>query len=761
MSSKNNNSGNNMAGEIGESIGKGLLIILAAVVVLAATLAVALAKEGKLLKEEGYRFGDIVRKKIGFLLGIIPIALTLVMLAGYMKIDSLTDFGVDDDPKTEVDFRSIVERRQIEHEDAAHEMEGKRSDLRYAKEEREQIKRDFHAAKYEEERSLLEEKYLKNEEVINNLASEIKKLGSELKEKKERLTTSRSVLKSFRNGTYRKSAHVELKVLPLKEKAEIYFYYLRFMMGFLMVSFGLSFLVEGAIQVNPNKTFETFSMRCWAFWGFLSRWGVKPIDFAWGFIKRSRDKAPKQSIFESKIMRLGRAPKAYMTDNNLNYHTQVIGGSGAGKTNLLKVMIEDRVRRGHGVIFFDFKADMALQDWMTGLSESSRRREDLMMISMSDPKVSHTYNPLQYGSETEITSQIMNSLTWSESFYRDVAESGLMIIIKAFCFRRDQGGKSFFLNDLYSFLTDASVRMDVLAEILNLSYPERFKSDLRRVIEELSNSKKDNYQGLINQISKIMNSTAGEIVSGTPGEEPEFNFKDAIRDRKIAYLFMNSLNLKETASIMGKLMLMDLMKSVGSIYDDRNFIKQPLTLIIDEFASFATPDFGEFIEKARGAGIGVIVAYQSRQSLNSIEGDLALKLNENTATKVVFQVQDSEDAEWFCGLLGTQKVEKETHQAEEGFFFGDTKTGMKSVREVEEYVVHPNELKSLKMGQALLVCTKVDPHFCIMKIDLAEEYSSEYVKIGNGQGTIIDQREVSQYPERQNNPEALQPQDLV
>ena len=80
----------------------------------------------------------------------------------------------------------------------------------------------------------------------------------------------------------------------------------------------------------------------------------------------------------------------------------------------------------------------------------------------------------------------------------------------------------------------------------------------------------------------------------------------------------------------------------------------------------------------------------------------------------------------------------EPHQAEEGFFFGDTKTGMKSVREVEEYVVHPNELKGLKMGQRLLVCTKVDPHFCIMKIDLAEKYSSEYVKMGNGQGTIID-----------------------
>ena len=764
MSNEKKNSDEDLITSVGGSIGKGILIILAAVAVLATTLAIALSKKAKLLREEGCRFSDIVREKLHFLLGLVPFALALVMLAGYMKVDSLTDFGVNDNPKTEVDFRNIAERRQEEHEDAAHEMEGKRNDLRYAKEEREEIKSDYHAAKHEEERSLFEENYLKNEEKINNLASEIKKLGPELKEKKEKLATARSVLKSFRNGTYRKTVNIETeKVVPFKEKAEIYFYYLRLVMGFLVVSFGLSFLVEGATQTNSNKPFLRFEGWCLGFWEKVSECGIWLVDRATSFIKRTQVTAPKEkiSLFESKIMRLGRAPKAYLTDQNLNYHTQVIGGSGAGKTNLLKVMIEDRVRKGHGVIFFDFKADMALQDWMTGLSESSGRRDDLMMISMSDPKVSHTYNPLQYGSETEITSQIMNSLTWSESFYRDVAESGLMIIIKAFCFRRDQGGKSFFLNDLYSFLTDATIRMDVMGEILNLNYPERFRSDLRRVCEELSGSKKDNYQGLINQISKIMNSTAGEIVSGTPGIEAEFNFKDAIRERKIAYLFMNSLKLKETASIIGKLMLMDLMKTVGSIYDDRNFIKQPLTLIIDEFASFATPDFGEFIEKARGAGIGVIVAYQSRQSLNSIEGDLALKLNENTATKVVFQVQDSDDAQWFCGLLGTQKVEKETHQAEEGFFFGDTKTGMKSVREVEEYVVHPNELKGLKMGQALLVCTKIDPHFCIMKIDLAEEYSSEYVKISKRGDLLKGQGRMVHYPAIDNASKSLRPDELA
>ncbi len=76
---------------------------------------------------------------------------------------------------------------------------------------------------------------------------------------------------------------------------------------------------------------------------------------------------------------------------------------------------------------------------------------------------------------------------------------------------------------------------------------------------------------------------------------------------------------------------------------------------------------------------------------------------------------------------------------------------------MEEYVVHPNELKGLKMGQALLVCTKVDPHFCIMKIDLAEEYSSEYVKISKAVDAQRDKEKMAHYLETK---EDLSAQDL-
>ena len=109
----------------------------------------------------------------------------------------------------------------------------------------------------------------------------------------------------------------------------------------------------------------------------------------------------------------------------------------------------------------------------------------------------------------------------------------------------------------------------------------------------------------------------------------------------------------------------------------------------------------------------------------TIEDNLAIKVNENTANKIVFQVQDSEDVEWFCSLLGTKKTTKETYQAEDGIF-GDTKTGMKSVREVEEYVIHPNQIKNLKLGQALLYCSKVDRHHAIMNIKKANPLIGRY-----------------------------------
>lgn len=453
-----------------------------------------------------------------------------------------------------------------------------------------------------------------------------------------------------------------------------------------------------------------------------------------------KEKVAPSPTYNSNII-IGPDRNAYLTENNLNYHTQIIGGSGAGKTNLLKVLIEDRVAKGHSVIFFDLKADIELMDWLTGLSTHYNRREDLVVVNMSDPSQSHAYNPIFKGSETEISSQLMNSFTWSEPFYKNVSEGALLVTLKAYCFMRDNYRFGFHLGDLYSFFTNTEYRMEFLSDVANANYPSSNWNDLKKINEDLSTNKVDNYQSLIIQFTKIMNSTAADIVTDRFYTEGSFDFQGAIESGAISYLFMNSLKLKETATVMGRIMLQDLMKTVGSIYDDREASKHPTTLIIDEFASFAMPDFGEFIEKARGAGIGIVIAYQSRKSLDHIGQSLSIKINENTATKIVFHTQDSDDVEWFSSLIGTKKVIAETHQ-EEDRLLGSAKTGMKSVREVEEFIIHPNKIKNLKKGQALLYCSKVDQHFGIINIMKAKEYSEKYeMKVHYTEDQNVNQKE--------------------
>ncbi len=734
-SKPNNNSSNDIYGDIGKMLVYGFLAFVAWIVIFTLTLSATIAVMAEKHREQGLTEWEIFKAKSWRIVGLLPFVLIIaffvadyipqnITIKNFVKVASGKDH-----PETEKDYRELVE-------DAKSKLESTESDLRMEKyslessaEDNARLVREHKRAKTVEEKSEIEEQNNRVVEDYNKSEANIAKYTKEIPKLKKKLALTRTDLEAFRDGgktSFDKTTNEYLASAPAQttnaNKEKFMLFGLLFLIGSLISSYPMIYAVRS--DRRELKIFNKVIRFLDVVIGKVSEWGQVPFRFIIFLFYKGKEKPLNPSL----VMQLGLERNSYLTDSNLNYHTQIIGGSGAGKTNLLKVMLEDRMAKGHSIIFFDFKADIELMDWMAGASEQYGRKDDLVILSMSDPKLSYAYNPIKHGSETEISSQIMNSLTWSEPFYKSKSEGALLVILKALCYQRDMGGRDFHLGDLYQFLNDASFRMDIVSAVSSLNYPEMHRGDLKRICEELTvPNKKENFNSLITQISKILNSSAGDIVVHKIGNDEEFEFREVMETGKIAYLFMNSLKLKDTASIMGKLMLQDLMKAVGNIYDDRNAIKHPTTLIIDEFASFATPDFGEFIEKARGAGISIVIAYQSRKSLDHIEDNLAIKVNENTANKIVFQVQDSEDVEWFCSLLGTKKTTKETYQAEDGIF-GDTKTGMKSVREVEEYVIHPNQIKNLKLGQALLYCSKVDRHHAIMNIKKANPFIGRYEK---------------------------------
>lgn len=427
-----------------------------------------------------------------------------------------------------------------------------------------------------------------------------------------------------------------------------------------------------------------------------------------------------------------------LTERNLNHHIQIVAPSGGGKTNIIKNFIKDRIQKGHGILFLDYKADFEVAEFIYSISKEVGREDDMRVFSLSKRELSVPYNPISHGLASELESRLMNAFQWSEPYYRSKAESALLKLFRGLCELRDLGLIDITLKTVYDAFTKKGLVRE-WSQILKTQNGSQWDAleDLAQVLDRPSDAK--DLQGLVTNLEKIIYSGAGELLTKDCAGR-SFTIDEAFSKGRIAYFLMNSLSQKETANSIGKLLLQDLMGYVGRVYDQGASNQKPMTIIIDEFAEFAISEFPSFLNRVRGAGVGVMIAHQTRGDLKAISPDYQNKIEANTNTKIVAGVIDPMDAQFYAQLIGTQTVEKETHQVTENgglLALGDTRTGMKSVREVEEFVIHPNRIKKIEQGEALVISRTVDSNYGLVWVPKAEtsniastnEMRSELVKI--------------------------------
>jgi type IV secretory pathway TraG/TraD family ATPase VirD4 len=124
--------------------------------------------------------------------------------------------------------------------------------------------------------------------------------------------------------------------------------------------------------------------------------------------------------------------------------------------------------------------------------------------------------------------------------------------------------------------------------------------------------------------------------------------------------------------------------------------------VIDEFAELASPQFAGFIRMARGSKIGIIMAHQELADLEAISPELRDQVVGNAATTVSFLQKNPRSAQMMADIAGTRTTVKRTKQLQKGFLF-ESYSGAESEREVEEYLVHPNQIKTLRVGECFVI----------------------------------------------------------
>lgn len=374
-------------------------------------------------------------------------------------------------------------------------------------------------------------------------------------------------------------------------------------------------------------------------------------------------------------------------DKNLNKHCLVLGPTGSGKTVTICNIVESFLDRNLPVIFIDGKGDGKLSNTMINYAEE----KDMQTYYFSaDGKRSCHYDPFAVGDFTSLKDRVMATLDWSEVYYKNAANVYLQTVLKVM--KRCNAPISFA--SIISFMDQARLAQLLRENQNNVDNVEALATEIQNL-----NIEEKNLQGLMLGLQAFANSEVG-IKLEHDELKPILKFKEAIDNKALTYVSLKPLAFPEHAKAFGRLMINDL-KAVLSEYLDN---PTKVLIVFDEFSSFSGVEVLNLINQSRAAGAHIVTGTQSiadfDRSVPENGGAFCKQILGNHKNIIVHALNTAEDAEQFSKSIGTDISYQPTIQIDE-----DGLTGMGSIRETNEFILHPNVFKNLETGEAIYIQT--------------------------------------------------------
>jgi type IV secretory pathway TraG/TraD family ATPase VirD4 len=182
--------------------------------------------------------------------------------------------------------------------------------------------------------------------------------------------------------------------------------------------------------------------------------------------------------------------------------------------------------------------------------------------------------------------------------------------------------------------------------------------------------------------------------------EPDINFFDCIRERKILYFGIDVQSYQETSKRIGRIITEEINTTSGIIQTqiserERRFV----SVIIDEFQAFGTENFINCLSRGRSSRFMITIAHQSLADLDMIKKGFSKQVIDNTYTKIVLPIQDPDTIQTIAEMIGKKKdFEYTRHVVYEGKEL-PREEGTEKI--VDEYIIEPDEIKRLRIGEAV------------------------------------------------------------
>lgn len=364
-------------------------------------------------------------------------------------------------------------------------------------------------------------------------------------------------------------------------------------------------------------------------------------------------------------------------------HIFLPGTTGSGKTVTISNFIESAMQKDYGLVCIDGKGDIS-DSSMTAIFKTfaEKYHRKYYIISLADIDNSDTYNPFLLADIQTVKDMLINMSEWTEEHYKLNTQRYIQRVLQLMQ-----------LNKIpFSF---ATVIENLPQSNFELLSAELTKQSIITKEEHLSNIELAKASG---SIAAGAEARFADIAEGAAGKILTSNGVDifkALQEGAAILFVLNPLQYPELSPAFGKLIMIDAKKAIAKSFTQS---QQRKFFLCDEINVYASPILIDLVNKSRSAGVTALLATQSMADLEAAAGPaFKQQIIENCNNYIIMRQNSPEGAEELAGVLGTKTGMEITHQIGDG---GEG-TGRGSVKQVREFLYHPDTIKNLRTGEAI------------------------------------------------------------
>jgi hypothetical protein len=393
----------------------------------------------------------------------------------------------------------------------------------------------------------------------------------------------------------------------------------------------------------------------------------------------------------------------HLVEADLSAHAFLAGASRSGKTTaLLSVARAVVAGWGRPLIYVDLKGDPDVSDRLRRVAEQA----GIPFWGWS-LEGGASWNPLAHGDPSLLKDKLVGLERFSEPHYQRAAERFLQLVFTALAARPDPVPPT-------------------LAEVVALLDPKRLSAFARSLpvdvgdglwayVDGLTKDQLSGVAGLATRLALLTESTAGPYLQPAPNQ---LDLAAVARTGGLVVFSLDSGRWPGLSAQVGALVVQDLKAVCGeALHGPRG----SWYVMIDEFSALDGAQVLGLLARGAAAGCSVVLATQELADLNAAGDGFRDQVLGNAALKAAFRQDVPDSAELWAAMAGTQPGWAETIQTAHrsaGPVATATghATGSGSLRQVEQYRVHPNTIKTLPQGRCLLI--RKHPGFSAQVLDV-------------------------------------------